>query len=439
VLSLHSWGAGDLPGGLAARGVCTKKPMAPDHRVRGGGWWFCCGSLKHLGPAGAERLGKVVGVPRSLTDHEARWALDQVHSGHMTQTQVALSLGKSLSLINALVNGRIYKHLHGTGRQRNTDEGIRYGLDETPERRAWRETKFWFGVDRSGGQDACWPYSTAPPGKYGLTGAGLAMTGSAAAHVVAFTLARGLPKAPDRGVVLRHLCDNKPCCNPAHLLPGTQSENVGDVIRAKREGRSGPQVVINPVAAPPGGWIIRGGDLDELDRDARISEFHARVDCSGGAYACWPWIGASRHQFGYGFMRFDGVSTVSAHRIAYAIEYGLKLSDMPRGMVIRHLCSDPAYRNNCNNPAHLAAGSQAENLADMVEHRTQIRGEEHHLGRRYPDELIKTLRERYWGPEGQQPTITELAEEQGIAVTVVSRWLNGKGRLDAGGPLGPAD
>jgi hypothetical protein len=263
------------------------------------------------------------------------------------------------------------------------------------------------------------------------------MTGSAAAHVDAFTLATGLPKAPDSEGVLRHLCDNKPCCNPAHLLLGTQSENVRDVIRAQREGKSGPQAVPHPVAAPPGGWIIREGNLDELDRAARISEFHARVDRSGGEDACWPWIGASRHRFGYGFMGFDGVGSAPAHRIAYAIERGLKLSEMPRKMVIRHLCIDPTYRNNCNNPAHLAPGSQAENLADMVSHGTQIRGEKHHFGRRYPDELIKVLRERYWRRRGQRPTITELADEHGIAVAVVSRWLHGQGRLDAGGPLGP--
>ena len=352
----------------------------------------------------------------------------------MTQTQVAASLGTGLSLINALVTGRTYKHLHGTALQRNTDGGVRYGLAETPERRAWREAKFWAKVDRSGGPDACWPYSAAKPGGYGLTAAGGAMTGSNAAHVVAFTLAMGLPKAPNREVVLRHLCDNKPCCNPAHLLPGAQSENVRDVIRAKREGRKGPQAVAHPVQAPPGGWIIRDGSLSELDRVARISEFDARVDRSGGAAACWPWIGASRHRFGYGFMSWDGFNTVPAHRIAYAIEHGLNLADMPSDMVIRHICSEPLYRNNCNNPAHLIAGTQAENIADKARHGTEVCGENHHLGARYPDSLIKSLRERYWRPEGRQPTITELGQEHGIAVAVVSRWLHGQGRRDAGGP-----
>lgn len=376
-------------------------------------------------------------MARALTDPEARWALDQVRSGRMTQTQVAFHLRTSLSLVNAMVTGRTYKHLHGTRRQRITDRGVRYGLAETPERRAWREAKFWAKVDRSGGPDTCWPYSTARPGKYGLTQAGRAMTGSAAAHVVAFTLAMGLSKAPDWELVLRHLCDNKPCCNPAHLVPGTVSENVGDVIRAKREGRVGPQAVIHPLSAPSGGWIIRDGSLSELDRAARISEFHARVDRSGGTVACWPWIGASRHRFGYGFMRWEGFNTVPAHRIAYAIKHGLNLSDMPADMVIRHICSDPSYRNNCNNPSHLVAGTQAENIADMSRHGTLIRGEQHHLGRRYPDELIKTLRERYWCPEGRQPTITELAQEHGIAIVVVSRWLHGQGRRDAGGPTAP--
>ena len=129
----------------------------------------------------------------------------------------------------------------------------------------------------------------------------------------------GLPKAPDLELVLRHLCDNKPCCNPAHLLPGTASENVRDVIHAKREGRKGPQAVTHPVPAPPGGWIIRDGSLSELLRAARISEFHARVDRSGGAAACWPWIGA----FPPVRLRIHALGRTQhepTHRIAYAIE-----------------------------------------------------------------------------------------------------------------------
>ena len=37
-----------------------------------------------------------------------------------------------------------------------------------------------------------------------------------------------------KGRVTRHLCGNKLCCNPDHLLEGTQAENVADHRRALR-------------------------------------------------------------------------------------------------------------------------------------------------------------------------------------------------------------
>lgn len=44
---------------------------------------------------------------------------------------------------------------------------------------------------------------------------------------LAFTLAKG--PIPD-GLVVRHTCDNQCCCNPDHLITGTQKENIGDCI-----------------------------------------------------------------------------------------------------------------------------------------------------------------------------------------------------------------
>ena len=38
---------------------------------------------------------------------------------------------------------------------------------------------------------------------------------------------------PD-GNVIRHTCDNRLCCNPEHLIPGTQKENVGDMLDRNR-------------------------------------------------------------------------------------------------------------------------------------------------------------------------------------------------------------
>jgi hypothetical protein len=52
------------------------------------------------------------------------------------------------------------------------------------------------------------------------------------AHRVAYALANDLDPETLGGVV-RHTCDNPPCCNPAHLVLGTARENVEDA-RARR-------------------------------------------------------------------------------------------------------------------------------------------------------------------------------------------------------------
>jgi hypothetical protein len=98
-----------------------------------------------------------------------------------------------------------------------------------------------FFVDRSGGPDACWPFTGA------LSNAGygaiqLYLGGRRArevrAHRLAFALAQGFTgDDADRAlgaVVVRHLCDGRyargdisyrACCNPAHLAGGTQGDN----------------------------------------------------------------------------------------------------------------------------------------------------------------------------------------------------------------------
>ncbi len=44
-------------------------------------------------------------------------------------------------------------------------------------------------------------------------------------HVVAYELAKGpVPKEK----IVRHTCDNPPCCNPAHLVLGSDQDNAND-------------------------------------------------------------------------------------------------------------------------------------------------------------------------------------------------------------------
>ena len=98
----------------------------------------------------------------------------------------------------------------------------------------------WAGrVDRSAGANECWPWtgSTMTNG-YGQTrvrkdgrwrGAG--------AHQVAYYQATGRWERQSEGRLVRHLCHNRLCCNPAHLAGGTPAENADDRM-ARRQGRS---------------------------------------------------------------------------------------------------------------------------------------------------------------------------------------------------------
>lgn len=53
-----------------------------------------------------------------------------------------------------------------------------------------------------------------------------------AVHRLMYTLHVG--PIPD-GMVVAHRCDNPPCCNPAHLFACTESENIYDAVRKKRQ------------------------------------------------------------------------------------------------------------------------------------------------------------------------------------------------------------
>lgn len=69
-------------------------------------------------------------------------------------------------------------------------------------------------------------------------------------HRVVWEMARG-PIAP--GLLLRHLCHNKVCCNLDHLALGTQKENVADSLRAgRRQGYTG-----NPKLTPDDVRMVR--------------------------------------------------------------------------------------------------------------------------------------------------------------------------------------
>jgi hypothetical protein len=92
---------------------------------------------------------------------------------------------------------------------------------------------FWAKVDRSGGDDACWPWT----GRCKPSGHGVYDHDNTYdyAHRYAWTLTHGEPE----NFVL-HKCDNAPCCNVInHLYDGTQQQNIRD--RDERGRRQAPK------------------------------------------------------------------------------------------------------------------------------------------------------------------------------------------------------
>lgn len=83
--------------------------------------------------------------------------------------------------------------------------------------------KFWSKV-RPAAQGACWDWTDTPDEDgYGR----LSIKGVAKPRAHRISAALFLPDYSDE-LVVRHRCDNPLCCNPSHLVMGTQAENIAD-------------------------------------------------------------------------------------------------------------------------------------------------------------------------------------------------------------------
>ena len=94
--------------------------------------------------------------------------------------------------------------------------------------------RFWDSV-KIGADGDCWPWT----GIRKDTGYGLISKKNDKIHIqipahrLAWIIANGV-EVP-AGLVVRHSCDNPPCCNPAHLLVGTTADNVSDKVSRSRQ------------------------------------------------------------------------------------------------------------------------------------------------------------------------------------------------------------
>jgi len=98
--------------------------------------------------------------------------------------------------------------------------------------------RFWEKVDIRG-KDECWPWNRPVHGhEYAKIGVGKRENRSTVlAHRVAYTITNG-PIPPH--LLCCHSCDTQLCCNPAHLWPGTDGDNMQDKVK-KGRSRNAPQ------------------------------------------------------------------------------------------------------------------------------------------------------------------------------------------------------
>lgn len=101
-------------------------------------------------------------------------------------------------------------------------------------------------------------------------------------------------------------------------------------------------------------WSGKDPLVDPRPEIPAEKRFHEKYEISENG--CWLWNSRDSRSRACSFW-FRKVR-MTAYRASYLMHKG----EIPKGMVVRHKCDDPA----CVNPEHLELGTQIDNCADKV-------------------------------------------------------------------------
>jgi hypothetical protein len=105
---------------------------------------------------------------------------------------------------------------------------------------------------------------------------------------------------------------------------------------------------------------------------------------------------------------------VYSHRATYILTHG----EIPDGLLVRHLCNNPA----CCNPAHLALGTDWDNMHDKMRAGNQPRGEG--IGISVLTEL--QVLEIYARCETGSETWVQIAADYGVYPSTIASIFHGR-------------
>ena len=181
--------------------------------------------------------------------------------------------------------------------------------------------------------DGCIIWQGSKAGGYGRI---RTRKGLEAVHRVMYSETKG--KIPD-GMVVKHLCHNKLCCNQEHLEVGTHKENVQDSVPYKKK------------TTPRGkGYHKQWVGLSDKELVEQILSL-----CDYDENGCANWT-RSVSSVGYGVITLEHSKTKYTHRLVYECSHG----EIPDGLVVRHACDN----RKCCNLEHLSIGTYADNALD---------------------------------------------------------------------------